>query len=614
MKPWLKLGSVAATLVFLAACSSGIQQTDLELGDETPELSTQGTSVSHEVPNSESDAEEVNRSAYTTSPVLELGYKVDGTPQTTGIRFLGVNVPKGARITSAFIRFTAVTDKSGMSSLTIVGQDDRSGGPFAAITNNITSRIKTSAKSTWQPGSWLDGQRYNSSSIASIAQEIVNRSDWQQGAAMVFIISGTGSRKAQSYDASSALAPKLYVTYETVTPPPGKRFKADLKMKVDPNFSEARLKAYDPEAYSNYLKVLNASTSGLESTASEGTSRAMSRDVNYNTTTLLAALRVTGDVRLLDKVARIMTAAKNSLTTTTVNGGSYRTWRNWEGNELDETLLHGFVARVAYAFQLNRSVKAEYANQADFWLNYLQDDFEPKWRAEDSSYGSTIVDKFLMHSYTGMTAYHVYMYKLTGNTTYLNIANERAGVIKRAFKVYNNAFVWPHGVNEFRGSKPIWAYQPGVYVGETTSNIYDLALEGFTPFDNTAFMPKYSNGIRDHLLNAQHPVSSSQSYVFSSDIGPDSCPAGTTQCPGVTKSFSDPVFGTVTYVAPAGYENGGLYRFLGRPYAMVGVWDSTGSIIQKARNYQKYNTSAFDLPAAIVLNNLYKKGGFALGQ
>lgn len=217
MKPWLKLGSVAITLALLAACSSGIQQPDLELGDETPELSTQGTSTSHVVPDSASDAEEVNGSTYTTSPVLELGYKTDGTPQTTGIRFLGVAVPKGARITGAYLQFTAVTDKSEATDLTIAGQDVASGGPFSATANNITSRTKTSARSSWQPGVWVDGQQYNSSSVASIVQEIVNRSDWQQGAAMVFIISGTGTRKAVSYDSSSTLAPKLYVTYEPPT-------------------------------------------------------------------------------------------------------------------------------------------------------------------------------------------------------------------------------------------------------------------------------------------------------------------------------------------------------------------------------------------------------------
>lgn len=201
-------------LVGLTACSSGVQQPDLELGDEIPELSTQGTSTSHVVPSSASDAEEVNGSTYTTSPVLELGYKTDGTPQTTGIRFLGVAIPKGARITSAYLQFTAVTDKSEATNLTIVGQDAASGGSFSAAANNITSRTKTSARSSWQPGAWVDGQRYNSSSIVGIVQEIVNRSDWQKGAAMVFVISGTGTRKAQSYDASSTLAPKLIVGYD----------------------------------------------------------------------------------------------------------------------------------------------------------------------------------------------------------------------------------------------------------------------------------------------------------------------------------------------------------------------------------------------------------------
>ena len=196
----------------LGACNSGIQQPELELDTETPELSAQATSTTHTVASSDSDAEEVGGAVYTTSPVLELGYKTDGQAQTTGIRFSGVTVPQGARITSAYLQFAAVTDKADATSLAIVAHDVASGSPFAETPNNITSRVKTSARVTWQPGPWTDGNTYNSPSVTSVVQEIVNRSDWRGGAAMAFIISGTGTRKAQAYDASSTLAPKLVVT------------------------------------------------------------------------------------------------------------------------------------------------------------------------------------------------------------------------------------------------------------------------------------------------------------------------------------------------------------------------------------------------------------------
>ena len=42
-------------------------------------------------------------------------------------------------------------------------------------------------------------------------QEIVNRAGWNSGNAMVFIITGTGVRTAESFE--GLFAPVLYVTY-----------------------------------------------------------------------------------------------------------------------------------------------------------------------------------------------------------------------------------------------------------------------------------------------------------------------------------------------------------------------------------------------------------------
>ena len=66
-----------------------------------------------------------------------------------------------------------------------------------------------------------EGDPPRTPSIKSVVQEIVNRGGWQWQAdpanptdyAMVFLIEGTGNRKAQSYDMSSGLAPLLYIKY-----------------------------------------------------------------------------------------------------------------------------------------------------------------------------------------------------------------------------------------------------------------------------------------------------------------------------------------------------------------------------------------------------------------
>ena len=211
---------VLALLVGLAACSSGIQ-TDTPSIIEEPSLSTQATTVSYRVSNSVSDAEEKAMVTGYGSPVLELGEKGPNDPQTVGLRFTGVNVPEGATITSAYIEFNAVIDTSGSSSLTIYGIGASDTPDFSGSNSTISARPKTSAKVSWAPGSWIKGNAYRSDSLISIVKEITSRSDWAADKTIGFSISGTGTRKASSYDGNSANAPKLVVTYgppETTNP------------------------------------------------------------------------------------------------------------------------------------------------------------------------------------------------------------------------------------------------------------------------------------------------------------------------------------------------------------------------------------------------------------
>lgn len=210
---------VVTLLAGLAACSSGLQPDARSVVEESS-LATQATTGSYRVPNSASDAEEASSVAGYGSPVLELGEKTPGDRQTVGLRFMGVNVPKGANITSAYLEFTAVTDRSGTSSLTVYGIDVSDTPDFSGSNATISARPKTSARVPWGPGNWTDGQTYKSNSLVSIVKEITSRSDWAAGKAMGFSISGTGTSKASSYDGNSASAPKLVVTYDTAPPPP----------------------------------------------------------------------------------------------------------------------------------------------------------------------------------------------------------------------------------------------------------------------------------------------------------------------------------------------------------------------------------------------------------
>jgi hypothetical protein len=53
------------------------------------------------------------------------------------------------------------------------------------------------------------GQR--TTDITSVIQQIVNRSDWTHGNALVILITGTGTRTAAAFDGHAATAPLLHI-------------------------------------------------------------------------------------------------------------------------------------------------------------------------------------------------------------------------------------------------------------------------------------------------------------------------------------------------------------------------------------------------------------------
>ncbi|MCO5197202.1 MAG: hypothetical protein M9941_05555 [Anaerolineae bacterium] len=164
---------------------------------------------------------------YTNSTDLEL--VADDEPatagnQTVGLRFRNLDIPRYAAITNAYITFRAVSPDSpntnnNTANLLIEGHDADNPATFPATNNNpsfnISSRTRTTASVNWTPGPWSAGTNYSTPDLKSIVQEIVNRSGWNANNSMVFIITGTGSRSAASYNGDAANAPLLVVEYET---------------------------------------------------------------------------------------------------------------------------------------------------------------------------------------------------------------------------------------------------------------------------------------------------------------------------------------------------------------------------------------------------------------
>ncbi|MGD2116997.1 MAG: DNRLRE domain-containing protein [Chromatiales bacterium] len=182
------------------------------------------TSVTYQVSSADSDSEErlSNGEMDWNSSDLELGSE-DGTSeydQAVGVRFAGVAIPKGAQILSASIQFTQDNTKNNNPfNVTIWGEDTPSSEPYSAAAYNISTRSKTDASVAWSDiPDWTvtheAGENQRTPDLTALVQEIVNRDGWTEGNALAFIIEGTGTREAESFEGGGTnYAARLNVSF-----------------------------------------------------------------------------------------------------------------------------------------------------------------------------------------------------------------------------------------------------------------------------------------------------------------------------------------------------------------------------------------------------------------
>ena len=146
----------------------------------------------------------------------ELG--VDGArAQLVGLRFADLAIPPGANIRAAWIQFMA--DETGASAATLAIQGEAGANPptFTSAVRNASNRPRTVTAVAWTPASWdavaAAGAAQRTPDLAALVQEQVNRPGWATGNAMVFLVTGTGTRTAESLEGKALGAPLLHVEY-----------------------------------------------------------------------------------------------------------------------------------------------------------------------------------------------------------------------------------------------------------------------------------------------------------------------------------------------------------------------------------------------------------------
>ncbi len=138
--------------------------------------------------------------------------------QIVGLRFNNVQIPKGARITDAWIQFKVDEATTTYTRLNITTQDSTSPSSFRKRYHNLSQRATLPAEVVWQVPQWSRvgerGYKQRTPSLVRIIQPLVNKQNWHSGNSMVFLINGVGKRVAESYNGDRRGAPMLHIEYD----------------------------------------------------------------------------------------------------------------------------------------------------------------------------------------------------------------------------------------------------------------------------------------------------------------------------------------------------------------------------------------------------------------
>lgn len=168
------------------------------------------------------DAYEIASSVNSSSTTLKLSESTNAV--TLGLRYQDLNIPRGAEITNAYIRFSSNAFNSGATNFTFSGELVGDSITFSDTNNNISARTKTTNSVAWNTNNdWpVSGETLVSPDLKSVVQEIVNQSDWCGGNALNIIVDGVGisassGRVSPAFEDGEGLTPQLVVIYDDTT-------------------------------------------------------------------------------------------------------------------------------------------------------------------------------------------------------------------------------------------------------------------------------------------------------------------------------------------------------------------------------------------------------------
>lgn len=181
---------------------------------ETPFTTNSRTqTVTFKVTHSQDDVEE-DPSAGT---IVRGGTILNLSAQGTGLRFDDFEIPEGATINSAKLKFKAQSNRTSATSLDVFIENEAYSNRYLTSTNHVSLRDYSSNSISWKNvESWFTNEYYYSPDLATLVESVINSSSytWTSGNALsIYLENGTGERTAYSYDRDANEAPSLEVSY-----------------------------------------------------------------------------------------------------------------------------------------------------------------------------------------------------------------------------------------------------------------------------------------------------------------------------------------------------------------------------------------------------------------
>eukprot|EP01060_Flectonema_neradi_P039453 TRINITY_DN869_c0_g1_i1.p1 TRINITY_DN869_c0_g1~~TRINITY_DN869_c0_g1_i1.p1 ORF type:complete len:1324 (+),score=302.29 TRINITY_DN869_c0_g1_i1:49-4020(+) len=191
-----------------------------------PTLPPGAVEISIPIQSGSDDVEEQtdNGDLKKTSSDLEMWCDTSNVPYIIGLRFIGVQIPKGATVVSAVVEATCDEWSSSHAGEVnaLIGVDSDSDSDAWSDTRRPSQRQLVNDIIDWNiASSWVVNEKYSTPDLSSAVQEVVDSFDWSGGNAISVVIKksaepsvcGDSKRVMESFDKDPTGAAVLKVAY-----------------------------------------------------------------------------------------------------------------------------------------------------------------------------------------------------------------------------------------------------------------------------------------------------------------------------------------------------------------------------------------------------------------